>query len=86
MAHSFVCAPPDARVWHLPKSGRQTGGADAIRSEASGDIIECAAKLRTDRGDGGDDDDGDQSGDETIFDGRDAGLIVDKATEQITHD
>jgi hypothetical protein len=30
--------------------------------------------------------DGDQSGDETIFDGRDAGSIVDKATEQITHD
>jgi hypothetical protein len=35
---------------------------------------------------GGDDDDGDQSGDETIFDSRDAGLTFDKATEQITHD
>jgi hypothetical protein len=26
--------PPDARVWHLPKSGRQTGGMDAIKPKS----------------------------------------------------
>jgi hypothetical protein len=48
--------------------------------------LECAGEAGADRGHGDDDDDGDQSGDETVFDGRDAGLILDKAVKQITHD
>jgi hypothetical protein len=43
-------------------------------------------RVAADLSHGGDDDDGDQSADETIFDGRNAGLIADKAMEQITHD
>ena len=62
------------------------GYADAIASKRSGDRGEHGRKCRAERGNRHDDHDGDQSGDEAIFDGGDAGLIVDKPTEQITHD
>jgi hypothetical protein len=64
-----------------------TGAAASLNSgQSGGDRLECGREVAADRGPGGDDDDGDQSGDETIFDGRDTGLIADKAMEQITHD
>jgi hypothetical protein len=42
-------------------------------------------EVSADRGHGDNDDDGDQCGDETIFDNRDAELICDKAVKPIAH-
>jgi hypothetical protein len=60
--------------------------ARTLSGQSSADRGEYGREVGADRGHGDDDDDGDQSGDETIFDGRDAGLIVDKAVEQIMRD
>ena len=66
------------------------GGVQAalLRRKLGGDGLECGREVHADQlrasfahmQEGG----GDQYGEETIFDGRESGLIVDKAAEQIT--
>jgi hypothetical protein len=76
-------------VTHMSGAGQTPGARQAARTisgQGAGDRREFGRNVRSERGYGADDDDGDQAGDETIFDGRDAGLIVDKAMEQMTHD
>jgi len=80
----------DSLQWILYKSRAKAGApslwkAAATSSKCGGDGLECGREVRPDQfragfahlKEGG----GDQYGDETIFDGREPRLIVDKAGE-----
>lgn len=79
------------------RTGLSNAGAPKLRGEGSfvsrtisgqgtRDRREFVRNIGAEQAQRADDDDGDQAGDKAIFDGRDARLIGDKATEQISHD
>ena len=76
---------PDGRFGICQNPGARQA-TRTVSAQIGGDRVECGREVGADQSHGGDDDDGDQRGDETILDGRDTGLIVDKAAKQITHD
>ena len=57
-----------------------------LSGQTAADLGEYGGEFGAERAHGADDGDGDQTGDETIFDRRDARLIVDKTVQQMTHD
>ena len=57
-----------------------------LSGQTAGDLSEYGFEIGAECGHRCDDGNGDQTGDETIFDGRDARLIVDKTVQQMTHD
>ena len=79
--HPEIRKPPAST-----ESGRGGFRLAARRSEGAGDAVEGLGEAGAHRGHGRDDGDRDERRDETVLDGRRAGLVREQLDDEVTHD